>query len=140
MQAVSWLLAGGEEAEEAASSDSDGEEGRAAKPNGRASRSAAPPMSAAHCTGVAKLPNVLRWLVNALGGPDDDAAAGGSQGGGSQGERTAATDSGSDARAPALGAEDAGPKFIVFAHHRTVSARPPTHASMKCRMSFSFTY
>ena len=47
-------------------------------------------MSAAHATGVAKLPHVLEWLRHALGSRSG-------AGGGSQQE---------------------APKFLVFAHHR----------------------
>lgn len=111
---------GGEEASDTASSNSDRDEGRPAKRRGCAAQAAAAPMSAAHRTAVAKLPSVLRWLVNALGGADDD-AAGGAQGGGSQAGGSA--DGGLPERAPAPGTEDAGPKFIVFAHHRTVMAK-----------------
>ena len=115
-----WPRADGdEEAPDTASSGSDCEEGRLAKRRGCEPQAAAP-MSAAHRTAVAKLPSVLRWLVNALGGADDE-AGGGTQGGGSQGGGSA--DGGPPESAPALGAEDVGPKFIVFAHHRTVMAK-----------------
>ena len=111
---------GGKEAPDTASSDSDREAGRPAKRRGCAAQATAQPMSASHRMAIAKLPSVLRWLVNALGGADDD-AAGGSQGGGSQAGGSA--DGGPHERAPAPGAEDVGPKFIVFAHHRTVMAK-----------------
>ena len=72
-------------------------------------------MSGAHRTGVAKLPNVLRWLVNALGGSADDAPA--ADAGNPLGSRA-------DTPYPNLRINaEPGPKFIVFAHHRTVMAR-----------------
>lgn len=73
-------------------------------------------MSGAHRTGVAKLPSVLRWLVNALGGSADDAP--GADAGDSLGGR-ADTLPYPNLRMTA----EPGPKFIVFAHHRTVMAR-----------------
>jgi hypothetical protein len=53
-------------------------------------------MSKSHQTGLAKLPNGLEWLINALG-----AARRGSKGGVESQE----------------GAEPA-PKFLIFAHHK----------------------
>lgn len=115
-------LAGDAEEDDGTGSESDEEgspQGGAAGPTGRSRPRPAPAgqaMSGAHRTGVAKLPNVLRWLVNALGGSADDAPA-----------ADAATSLGS--RADTLSYPDVrmtaepGPKFIVFAHHRTVMAR-----------------
>ncbi len=54
-------------------------------------------MSKSHQTGLAKLPNGLEWLINALG-----AARRGSKGGPESQEE---------------GSEPA-PKFLIFAHHK----------------------
>lgn len=56
-------------------------------------------MSRSHQTGLAKLPNGLEWLVNALGG-----ARRGNKGGSSSQEGLSGTE-------PA-------PKFLIFAHHK----------------------
>ncbi len=78
-----------------------GREGDAAPAPGAA-------MSAAHRTGVAKLPNVVRWLVTALGGGEPEEAGAGRAAGAGDG---------------AAAGDGERPKFIVFAHHRTVMAR-----------------
>jgi len=78
-----------------------GREGDAAPAPGAA-------MSAAHRTGVAKLPNVVRWLVTALGGGEPEEGAAGGAAGAADG---------------AAAGDGERPKFIVFAHHRTVMAR-----------------
>ena len=56
-------------------------------------------MSKSHQTGLAKLPNGLEWLINALGG-----ARRGNKGG-------------SNSQEGLSGAEPA-PKFLIFAHHK----------------------
>ncbi|KAK9812930.1 hypothetical protein WJX72_005929 [[Myrmecia] bisecta] len=67
-------------------------------------------LSKDHCTGIAKLPNVIEWLMHALGGRESGGAAGSAE------SRGAAGVGGS---APA----EAPPKFLIFAHHRTVMSR-----------------
>ena len=79
--------------------------------SGREGDAAAAPgaaRSAAHRTGVAKLPNVVRWLVTALGGGEAEEAA---------------ADGAAGAADGAAAGDAERPKFIVFAHHRTVMGR-----------------
>ena len=57
-------------------------------------------MSVGQRTGLAKLPNVLEWLRHALGSTSGRATAG------------------------QAAAQEALPKFLVFAHHKSVSAPP----------------
>ena len=54
-------------------------------------------MSKSHQTGLAKLPNGLEWLINALG-----AARRGSKGGAESQEEVS----------------EPAPKFLIFAHHK----------------------
>lgn len=66
-----------------------------------------------HCTALAKLPDVVEWLMSALG--DDGGAAAGGQSGRGEGRCRAG------GRAGAAGKKevaDERPKFLVFAHHK----------------------
>eukprot|EP00955_Chlamydomonas_euryale_P018375 195425-Chlamydomonas_euryale.AAC.1 len=101
-------------------------------------------MSLAHKTALAKLPDVVEWLLSALGAPDrvtqqqdtrlavtgvrgGGGGGGGSDGGGSDGGGGGGGGGGFvGSRSDAPGASDSGgggasdadpPKFLVFAHH-----------------------
>ena len=56
-------------------------------------------MSKSHQTGLAKLPNGLEWLINALGGT----GRGNKDGSNSQ---------------EGLSGTEPAPKFLIFAHHK----------------------
>jgi hypothetical protein len=89
-------------------------------------------MSSAHRTGLAKTSAVIDWLTTALGVRAGGGGGGGGKGGG-RGLPQAAEDDDEDASAggvvvangsaSASGGADAGPKFLVFAHHKTVMNR-----------------
>ncbi|PRW44334.1 DNA annealing helicase and endonuclease ZRANB3 [Chlorella sorokiniana] len=75
-------------------------------------------MSAAHRTGLAKASSVIEWLMTALG------VRGGGRGGGKRQGQQGGDDGDEDggSNAGASSASDA-PKFLVFAHHKTVMNR-----------------
>ena len=60
-------------------------------------------MSKSHQTGLAKLPNGLEWLMNAIGGNSGGANSGTNN---SQAEDT-----------------EPAPKFLIFAHHKYAPSR-----------------
>ena len=113
-----------EEADEGAGNRGEEEEG------GGGSKRPAKPMSSAHRTGLAKASAVIDWLTTALGVRSGGSAKGGGRGG--RGLPQAAEDddedgsggsSGSNSGGGASGGADTGPKFLVFAHHKTVMNR-----------------
>ena len=120
----------GEEDEEAEDGAGDVEEEEEEGGGGR--KRPAKPMSSAHRTGLAKASAVIDWLTTALG-----VRSGGGKGGGKGGGRglpRSAEDDDDDASGGGVdgsnsgsggagGGGDAGPKFLVFAHHKTVMNR-----------------
>ncbi|KAK9794347.1 hypothetical protein WJX73_008577, partial [Symbiochloris irregularis] len=97
-----WTAAGGAiggQGEEDGASDADDHE------------AASKDLSPAHSTALAKLRNVIDWLAHAIGGPTPTDS---SQPGSTDPSLTSCSEA-----SPAGSAPDA-PKFLIFAHHRTV--------------------
>lgn len=72
------------------------------------------PCNTAHRTGIAKIPNVVEWLMLALGLGGKGGTAGGTQAAGGGG----VDDADDGAGAAAAGPDGAPPKVLVFAHHK----------------------
>lgn len=101
-------------------SEDEGEEGAEDADGGGQS---AKPMSAAHRTGLAKASSVIDWLMTALGARKSQRQQGGA-GQKAEDEEDAAGggDPSRDGCASTSG-DSGGPKFLVFAHHKTVGHR-----------------